>query len=280
MVKGRIRERKNRFTVLVETGGNLIPVYLANSGRLEELIWPGRECILRKKEGGLPFRLVAIRWSNFWVSVDSFLPEEFIRKGIERGELSLFQGWKIEEKNHREEGEEIDFLLSRGEERGYLEVKSSTLVRGEVALFPDAPTIRGKRQVEFLGRKAEENIPAFLTIVAQRPDARFFAPYQDRDPSFTSAFYSSLLKGMRLYFLITTYSPLKDRLLLKKEKELTFPEVLGADLQISLKLRVEAREGGLLVSGKREEIVSRFLRERNIPGRILSHPEGILIKLR
>ena len=37
-----------------------------------------------------------------------------------------------------------DFLLGRGDTRCLVEVKSVTLVEGGVALFPDAPTARGR----------------------------------------------------------------------------------------------------------------------------------------
>ena len=46
LVEGRFLTRDNRFRVTVEMGGNEVWAHLPNSGRLGELLVPGRRAIL------------------------------------------------------------------------------------------------------------------------------------------------------------------------------------------------------------------------------------------
>jgi len=68
-----------------------------------------------------------------------------------------------------------------------VETKSVTLVRGELALFPDAPTARGTRHVLDLTEAMEEGYEAWLVFVCQREDARFLSPNISADPRFAEA---------------------------------------------------------------------------------------------
>ena len=74
----------------------------------------------------------------------------------------------------------IDFLLSRGKDRLALEVKSVGVVRNGVALFPDAPTVRGARHLrsleDFVRTKQGK---AMVLFVAQREDATSVSPDEE-----------------------------------------------------------------------------------------------------
>src|SRR6185295_13523468 len=94
-----------------------------------------------------------------------------IREGI-LGELAGYPRMLREVKYGREGTSRIDILLSRGgtlaesknkkrvlpegDERVYVEVKNTTLVAGQTALFPDAVTERGQKHLEELVHVVEQ----------------------------------------------------------------------------------------------------------------------------
>ncbi len=77
LTRGIFLRRENRFRVEVEAEGNSFPAHLPNSGRLEELLVPGREVFLSREEKGkrrTPFDLKLVRVGEILVSVDARLP--------------------------------------------------------------------------------------------------------------------------------------------------------------------------------------------------------------
>ena len=93
----------------------------------------------------------------------------------------------------------LDFLLTDGKGgRGcYVEVKSCTLVRDGVVLFPDAPTVRGRRHVEELMRIRSLGFEASLIFIVQRRKAKSFKPNSDLDPKFGEAVRKAYEKGVK-----------------------------------------------------------------------------------
>ncbi len=68
-----------------------------------------------------------------------------------------------------------------------LEVKGCTLIKDGLALFPDAPTIRGKKHVEELIRAKSEVFNAAVLFLVMREDALEFTPNWGMDPDFSNA---------------------------------------------------------------------------------------------
>jgi sugar fermentation stimulation protein A len=80
-----------------------------------------------------------------------------------------------------------------------VEVKSVTLVRGKIARFPDAPTLRGTRHVEELEHLVENKEAAAVVFVIQRSDARKFRPNDSTDPGFGQALRSARRRGVSVF---------------------------------------------------------------------------------
>ena len=81
----------------------------------------------------------------------------------------------------------IDMLLSGPQGRCYVEAKSVTLVESGMALFPDAPTIRGRKHLTSLAEAVRKGNRSAVAFVIQRPDARMFSPNDPGDPDLGSA---------------------------------------------------------------------------------------------
>jgi sugar fermentation stimulation protein A len=123
------------------------------------------------------------------VSVDTTMPNRLISRALELGALEEFSGFELSCREWRWRDSRFDFLLRQreGSEKLVLEVKSVTLVRDGVGLFPDAVTARGARHLAELGALARRGWRAALMFVVQRADAQRVKAAAEIDPQFAAA---------------------------------------------------------------------------------------------
>jgi sugar fermentation stimulation protein A len=199
LISARFLWRDNRFRVTVEVDGGLETAHLPNSGRLGELLTPGRE--LRVASRPDPRRKTAydlklVRFAGVWVSVDARLPNSLFAEAFRAGFLSGFEGYTCLQPEVALDDSRIDFLLTGHAGRLWVETKSVTLVEGGIARFPDAPTERGRRHLETLKVAVERGDQAAVVFVVQRPDACAFGPYIEADPEFAQKLRQAGLAGV------------------------------------------------------------------------------------
>lgn len=197
--------RPNRFSLWVEVNGQRELSHLPNPGRLQEILTPKRRLLLRRARGGkrkTRWTAIGADLSGMLVSIDSTLPNRFFPEALEKGAIPPLRGWRIVAREPRLGAGRSDFLLARGKERLYLEVKSVTLVKDGVALFPDAPTTRGRRHLLELAEAVRGGDRAAVLFVVQRPDAMKFGPNAATDPPFAETFRRVLGSGVEMYALV------------------------------------------------------------------------------
>lgn len=199
VVRGRFYRRLTRFSCLVKVGMELVPCFLPNPGRLQELLVMGREALLLPRKQGRRktlYDFFAVRSSSTWVVVDSRVPNLLVYEALTRGELPEFAGYPEVRKEPLYGSSRFDFLLRGRGEPCFLEVKSCTLVEGGVALFPDAPTVRGRRHLRELLRAREGGSRACVLFLIQRDDAWGFSPNDAMDKRFGDALREAVLGGV------------------------------------------------------------------------------------
>jgi sugar fermentation stimulation protein A len=176
--------------------------YLPNSGRLGELLEPGRRVLLRpaaapgRKTG---FDLVLVDVAGTLVSADARLPNALVEEALREGRLSPFEGYDDIRREVPYHESRLDFALKEKGQRCLIEVKSVTLVEGGLALFPDAPTRRGQRHVQELRRAVGDGERAAIVFVVQREDAWVFTTNDGADPVFAGALRCALEEGVEVY---------------------------------------------------------------------------------
>lgn len=200
VIEGKFLHRDNRFRVSVEIDGSPQAAHLPNSGRLGELLLPGAPAALVPRHGEgrrTKFDMVQVFAQGRWVSTDSRLPNRLVARALEKRmlpELGEYLSWRSEPRI--DEGR-LDFYLEAEERSTYIEVKSVTLVKDRIAMFPDAPTERGARHVGALARLAEAGNNAVVLFVIQRNDADRFTPNAPQDPAFAQACLTAEKAGVR-----------------------------------------------------------------------------------
>jgi sugar fermentation stimulation protein A len=211
-VSGRFISRPNRFLTLVEVDGEVLPSHLPDPGRLQELLLPGAELLLRPVPPGTQrktrYTTVMVRRGRQWISLVSSLPNRFVGEALSQGILPMFRGYSVVKAEIAHGRHRFDFLLrDPAGQDFYLEVKSVTYVEQGIAQFPDAVSLRAARHLEALQKLVARGIGAGVLFVCQRPDAREFQPMWERDPNFSRALVAANSAGVRVWCITLHVSP-------------------------------------------------------------------------
>ncbi len=216
LVPARFVRRLNRFAALVEIDGSHERVHVRNSGRLHELLTPGRPVFLDPAVTPgrqTRFTLVLVRLPSGYVSADAHLPNALVAEGLRCGAIPGFRGYRILRREPPVGRNRADFLLARGGRECLLEVKSVTLVEDRVALFPDAPTVRGRIHLEHLIAARRRGLGAAILFVIQRADATAFAPNWEADSEFGETLRRASRANVRILAMTCHVDPTAIRLM-------------------------------------------------------------------
>ncbi len=195
--------RLNRFAALMTLDGEEVLTHVANSGRLAELLTPQNPMLLAPAPSTAKrktrYDLALVEAGGVLVSADARLPNAIASEAIRKGRIPELSGYDNITREVQFEDSRLDLLLSRPGGRCYVEVKSVTLVEDHTALFPDAPTARGRRHLATLRRAREQGHRAAVVFVVQRPDADAFEPNVQADPKFAEALDDAVRCGVEVF---------------------------------------------------------------------------------
>ncbi len=204
-------ERLNRFEAIVEYAGTEILCHVANTGRIKELLVPGRGVIIRKAKN--PNRktkwdlIISHSADGVPVFIESIMANRLIFKALKEAKLKEFEGWPDIKREVTFGNSRFDMRLTDGERTCYIEIKSANLVKNGVAMFPDAPTLRGTKHVLELIKAKKEGFSAAIVIVSQREDARTFTPNKKTDPEFAKVVAQAAAAGVGIYAYRCSVTP-------------------------------------------------------------------------
>jgi sugar fermentation stimulation protein A len=190
--------RPNRFAANVLINGEPEYVHVPDPGRLSELLTPGRPGLLVSSSNPdriTRYTLVAVKHDGAWVYIGGARANDLFAEALPG--LAAFAPYNKIRREVKIPHGRLDFLLE-GENASplYVEVKSVTLVEDGVGLFPDAPTTRGVKHVEYLRNLGSGGA---IVFVVQRPDCREVRPNETTDPAFARALRAAASAGVKLY---------------------------------------------------------------------------------
>ncbi|MCX7922897.1 MAG: DNA/RNA nuclease SfsA [Clostridia bacterium] len=203
LAEGRFKERLNRFEAIVDIDGIPELVHVPNTGRLKELLVGDAEVIVRKYDNPdrkTRFGLLLVLKDGVWVSIDSAnVPNKIVYEALERRELAPFSQYQSFKREVTVDNSRFDFALFSSEQDYFIEVKGVTLVDNRTALFPDAPTSRGRKHLEELIELKRNGKGAGVVFIIQRQDADIFIPNDITDKDFGRLLRKAYAEGVELY---------------------------------------------------------------------------------
>lgn len=201
-VRGVFQERLNRFSAIVRIKDKILLTFLPNPGRMYELLVSGVEVILRgvlNENRKNSYDLIGVSYNGQWVSVDSRVPNKLVLEALRNRDIVELAKYNMIKPEYSYGHSRFDFFLANECESCLLEVKSVTLVKDGVAMFPDAVTERGMRHVKDLVKAKKEGYRACALFLVQRTDAYSFAPDDETDPKFGKALRTAAAGGVEIY---------------------------------------------------------------------------------
>ena len=213
LIEGILIKRYKRFLVDIKLGnGEVVTAHCANTGPMKGLLREGAK--VRISISPSPTRKLPYTWEQVcvlganneevWVGINTLFANKLIKRVIEKNLLNEIIGEidtiKSEVPYGKDKKSRIDFFLtpksSNPDNRDiYLEVKNTTWMRGNVALFPDTVTKRGQKHLLELKELIPES-KSVLVFCITRKDANFFASGDDADPIYGNLFREAVTAGM------------------------------------------------------------------------------------
>jgi sugar fermentation stimulation protein A len=183
-------------------------VHIHDPGRLEDLLYPGNVLLLKKASN--PKRktcwdVIAAKADDGWILINSAFHRRIAEWAIRKEVSPFLEGLDSVAPEQKFGDSRLDFLLRKGETKTWVEVKGCTLINGNKAIFPDAPTLRGKRHIEELIKAVRGGDEALLLVLVFRPDARCFAPNEVIDPDLADVFREAVEEGVKVCPLVFSY---------------------------------------------------------------------------
>ena len=213
LIEGILIKRYKRFLVDIQLGnGEVVTAHCANTGPMKGLLSEGAK--VRISISSSPNRKLPYTWEQVcvlganneevWVGINTLFANKLMKRVIEKNLLNEIIGEidkiKSEVPYGKDKKSRIDFFItpksSNPDNRDiYLEVKNTTWMRGNVALFPDTVTKRGQKHLLELKELIPES-KSVLVFCITRKDANFFASGDDADPIYGNLFREALTAGM------------------------------------------------------------------------------------
>jgi len=193
-------ERPNRFLLLASIpSGDRVKVHVPDPGRLLELLYPGNRILIlpASSQGRKTAWSLLGAWSeNGWVLVNTFFHRRLATEIFisEFSPLGRADELRAEVKSPLG-GSRFDFLLNGST---WVEVKGCTLLRNGIAMFPDAPTTRGRKHVLELTELSRRGMRTAIVFLVFVQGARYFTPNRETDPEFADALKHALSEGVQV----------------------------------------------------------------------------------
>ncbi|MBS3735606.1 MAG: DNA/RNA nuclease SfsA [Candidatus Bipolaricaulota bacterium] len=196
----KVLQRDSRVTILASGGANEFRAHLRNTGRLEDLIYPGVTVACEwKKSGKTDARVIGAVDGGSYVLLDTFVQEKAFGEVLEEGNLDWFPSEVEVEGQVSFQGKRFDFGFSTKKGMGYIELKSAVTCENGWASYPDAPSERGIEHVDLLGKLSSEGHPAYVIFIVTHPDCDRFRPNGEVQPEMVSKLKCAREMGVKLF---------------------------------------------------------------------------------
>ena len=223
-------DRPNRFIAHVLLEGKIQNVHVKNTGRCKELLVPNATVYL--EESNNPARktkydLIAVEKNvnaqePLLINMDSQAPNKVAAEWISNNK-AYFPNLTLLKPEYTLGDSRFDFYAEYEDHTAcphkmLIEVKGCTLEKNGIALFPDAPTLRGLKHVRELTTFSKSGeYECMILIIVQMKGCKYFTPNRETHADFADALKEAKAAGVKIIAVECEVTP--DTLLAKDEIE-------------------------------------------------------------
>lgn len=205
--EGIFLERPNRFIARVELEEGEVIAHVHDSGRLPELLYKGNKVKLRKASNPnrkTEWDVISAKVGKEDVLINSAFHRYISENLLKDEKISPFgkvDDLKAEVKYGKSR---IDYLLEKDNKKIWVEVKGVSLCEDEIAMFPDAPSVRAQKHLtELMELKENGDRTAVLLLILR--NSKEFRPRWETDPKFSELFYKAIELGVEVYPVLLAF---------------------------------------------------------------------------
>jgi len=196
-------KRLNRFVALVDVNGDPRRALVTNTGRLKEFMIPGRKAFCTPRSGGkTDFVLVAFEDSGGkGAIIDTRTQVKAFERALELNLIPWLENCRIKRKEITVGRSRLDYLFECPSGEVYAEMKSAVLRggdRGEYAMYPDCPSVRGRKHIRELMELSKEGKRTMIFFVGALPGVEKFRPYEGGDPEIARLLREARERGVEI----------------------------------------------------------------------------------
>lgn len=182
--RAKLIRRYKRFLADVQLqNGEIIVAHCPNPGSMLGCQEPGSEVLIQKSANPkrkLPYTLSVVWSGDVAINVNTMLANKVVAEALNKREIASFKDYESVKSEVGFHDSRFDFFLSQHKSGRdcFIEVKSTTLADTDcgLAMFPDAPTERGRKHLNALMHAVDSGYRAVQFYLIARADCHRFSP--------------------------------------------------------------------------------------------------------
>ena len=189
LIKGKLIKRYKRFFADVKINKEVVVAHCPNTGSMMGLLDKGNEVFISESNNPkrkLKYTLEIIKVKNNYVGVNTHFANKIAFHGLSNNlikEIVNIDNIKPEVFFNKET--RFDFLIQKGKQKIFVEVKNVTLFRNNrLAEFPDAVTLRGSKHLKTLITATKKGYKSYILFLVQIEGIENFKIAKDIDKEY------------------------------------------------------------------------------------------------
>ena len=197
LIKGKLIKRYKRFFVDIKVNNNILTAHCPNTGSMMGLLDQGNEVWVSKNDDPkrkLKYTLEIIKVGKNMIGVNTHRANKIVSNGLKNKLIKEFISYKNIKPEYKYSSDtRFDFLC----DNKLLEVKNVTLVRNNIAQFPDAKTERGTKHLIKLKESIDKKFKPFVLFLTQIEDINKFSIAKDIDENYFNNYLIAKKAGVK-----------------------------------------------------------------------------------
>ena len=189
LIKGKFVKRYKRFFADVKVNKSIITAHCPNTGSMMGLLNENNDAWVSKNDDPkrkLKFTLEILKSKNNLIGVNTHLANKFVLEGLQNNIFTEFKNLEnIQSEVFYNKETRFDFLVSKKNQKCFIEVKNVTLIRDNVnSEFPDAITTRGSKHIKTLLEASKKGYQCYVLFLVQISNCKYFKIAKDIDKEY------------------------------------------------------------------------------------------------
>ena len=197
LIKGKLIKRYKRFFVDIKVNNNILTAHCPNTGSMMGLLDQGNDVWVSKNDDPkrkLKYTLEIIKVGKNMIGVNTHRANKIVSNGLKNKLIKEFISCENIKPEYKYSSDtRFDFLC----DNKLLEVKNVTLVRNNIAQFPDAKTERGTKHLIKLKESIGKKFKPFVLFLTQIEDINKFSIAKDIDENYFNNYLIAKKAGVK-----------------------------------------------------------------------------------